>query len=409
MPKSGVGLACLSPKVAGAGLGAKTETPEAGRAALERALGGALDQVGSADSALVFVTPGGVLELPEILELTVGVLGTEAVVGATCHGVMAGGHDLEGVPAVSVLVQSGVEAEPFLISDLQRDGASVGEEIAAHLGGSPRSSDLVILLPDPHAFDPGPVLDGIRDALGSALVVGAGAGDPVTGRPQQWMGSRLESGALAGMILRLEKSARIGVTQACRPVTDLLTVTRAQGNWIVELDGRPALEVYAEVARAPLAEDLRRAAAYLLVALPRGEEDPLRPGGYLVRNVVGFSAENAAFAIPEVVTQGMQIALATREPEAAREDLKAMLDGVTEGGAMGDAAGGAGFGLYFNCCARGVSFFGVPGLEAAYLDRALGKTPLMGMYGSCEIGPIGTTDPSTELLTYTGVLALIEG
>ncbi len=398
MLKAGVGLACLSPKGAEAGVG-RIETPEAGRAALERALGGALDQAGSADSALVFVTPGGVLDLPEILDITVSVLGTEALVGATSFGVMAGGRELEAVPSVAVLVQSGVESEPFLISDLQRDSAGVGEEIAAHIGSAPRPGDLVILLPDPHALDPRPVLDGIRDALGPAIVVGAGAGDPVADHPQQWMGSRVETGALAGMVLRTDGAARIGVTQACRPVTGLLNVTRAQGNWIVELDGRPALDVYAEVARAPLAEDLRRAAGYLLVALPRDEDAPLRPGGYLVRNVAGFSVEQGAFAIPGVVSPGMQIALATREPETAREDLKAMLDGV--------AGEGAGFGLYFNCCARGASFFGVPGLEAAYLDRALGKTPLLGMFGSCEIGPIGTTSPSTELLTYTGVLALI--
>ena len=219
MLKAGVGLACLSPKGAEAGVG-RIETPEAGRAALERALGGALDQAGSADSALVFVTPGGVLDLPEILDITVSVLGTEAVVGATSFGVMAGGRELEAVPSVAVLVQSGVESEPFLISDLQRDSAGVGEEIAAHIGSAPRPGDLVILLPDPHALDPRPVLDGIRDALGPAIVVGAGAGDPVADHPQQWMGSRVETGALAGMVLRTDGAARIGVTQACRPVLD---------------------------------------------------------------------------------------------------------------------------------------------------------------------------------------------
>jgi len=32
------------------------------------------------------------------------------------------------------------------------------------------------------------------------------------------------------------------------------------------------------------------------------------------------------------------------------------------------------------------------------------------MFGSYELGPIGCAgDPSTELLTYTGVLALVEG
>ncbi len=62
-------------------------------------------------------------------------------------------------------------------------------------------------------------------------------------------------------------------------------------------------------------------------------------------------------------------------------------------------------GLYFNCCARGAEFFGVSGLEAAYLEQAFGSAPVAGMFGSCEIGPIGE---STELLTYTGVLALLD-
>jgi small ligand-binding sensory domain FIST len=62
-------------------------------------------------------------------------------------------------------------------------------------------------------------------------------------------------------------------------------------------------------------------------------------------------------------------------------------------------------GLYFNCCARGTSLFGVPGLEAAYLEQAFRGSPVAGMLGSCEFGPIGGT---TELLTYTGVLALLD-
>jgi small ligand-binding sensory domain FIST len=68
------------------------------------------------------------------------------------------------------------------------------------------------------------------------------------------------------------------------------------------------------------------------------------------------------------------------------------------------------FGLYFNCCARGSSFFGVPGLEAAYIDNAFSGTPIAGMFGSHEVGPIGDpSDPNLELLTYTGVLALVDG
>jgi small ligand-binding sensory domain FIST len=212
-----------------------------------------------------------------------------------------------------------------------------------------------------------------------------------------WRGSDIDGGALTGIVLRGARRLRIGVTQACRPVTPLLTVTRAQGPWILELDGRPALDVYREAARAPLADDLRRAAAFVLAALPRDGEDPLAPGGYLVRNVAGFSPDANAFAIPAAVARGDRLALVHREPETAREDLKAMLAG------LGDEP--AGLALYFDCCARGAGFFGVPGLESAYLERALGPTPIAGMFGSCELGPVGGR---TELLTYTGVLALLD-
>jgi len=200
------------------------------------------------------------------------------------------------------------------------------------------------------------------------------------------------------MVLRGARPPRIGVTQACRPVGEPMRVTRSRGHWILGIEDRPALDVYREVARDPLAGDLRRAAAFLLVALPRDPAAPLEPGGYLVRHVVGFDEERKAFAIPDEIEAGDPIAFALREPDAAREDLKAMLDQVG-----GDSPG---LGLYFNCCARGEDFFGFPGLEAAYIERAFPETPVAGLFGSCEIGPIGQ---QPELLTYTAVLALIDG
>jgi small ligand-binding sensory domain FIST len=117
----------------------------------------------------------------------------------------------------------------------------------------------------------------------------------------------------------------------------------------------------------------------------------------LVRNVAGFALEQQAFAVPEHVSPGDPLALVVRDPESARSDLKQMLAG------LGRAAPRAG--LYFDCCARGQSFFGVSGLEAGYLSQAFGEVPIAGMFGSCEIGPIGGRP---ELLTYTGVLALLD-
>lgn len=378
---------------AGAGLSTAREARAAAVEAAEAALAGA---GGRTDAALLFATPGYGDDLPGLVNATVDCLGTEAVVGASAHGVLACGREAEGGAAVSVMALAGVESHPFLLADLQGDEAVAGEEIAACLGGDPRPEDLVVLLPDPRVLQAGPLLEGARRALAPASIVGAGAADPTAHRSLQWSGTKLATGSLAGIVIRGTRPPRIGVTQACRPATGWLTVTRAEGHWLLELDGRPALEVYREVARAPLAADLRRAAAFLLVALPCDSEGSLRPGSYLVRNVMGFAGERNAFAIPVQPKPGDRIALAIREPEAAREDLKAMLANL---------GGPPALGLYFDCCARGESFFGIAGLEAAYLEQAFGAAAIAGMFGSCEIGPIGG---STELLTYTGVLALLD-
>jgi small ligand-binding sensory domain FIST len=379
---------------AGIGMSTATEAAQAG----EAATAAALESVGRPDGLLLFAGPGHGEDLSLLVERVIEVSGCEQVVGASAFGVLGGGVEVEDRPAVVALAWAGLDSQPFLMSEVAGDEVSACEELAARFDGGPRAEDLVVLLPDPRQFEPDAFLDAAADVLAPASVVGAGAGDPLSGAPLLWSGHTVSSGGIAGLILRPTKPARIGVTQACRPATGLFEVTRSRGHWILELGGRPALDVYREVARGPLAQDLNRAAHFLLVALPvdPGAEE-LVPGSYLVRNVIGFDPAANAFAIPEEAPPGRRIALALREPESAREDLKAMLEGV---GAEPPALG-----LYFDCCARGASFFGIPGLEAAYLESHFGRAPIAGMFGSCEIGPVGGRP---ELLTYTGVLALID-
>ena len=116
-------------------------------------------------------------------------LGTRAIVGASVHGVIHAGREHEGGPAVAVLAAGGPRRRsPSCCADLQGEEASAGEQIAALLGGAPRAEDLVIVLPDPRALRPEPLLEGLRGALGDAVVVGAGAMDALSDSPLQWCG-----------------------------------------------------------------------------------------------------------------------------------------------------------------------------------------------------------------------------
>jgi small ligand-binding sensory domain FIST len=378
-----------------AGIGLSTQ-PDARRAA-EEAVAAARAGGLRPDGALLLATPAYGADMDALLAAASGGLGTATVVGAQVHGVLGSGQEVEGGHGLAVLAVEGLELHGFLLETGLGEEAAVAEEIAARLGDAPRPEDLVVLFPDPRSVHLHALLEGLRKQLGPAQIVGAGAATLDASGPLQWCGREAATGAVAGLLLRGARAPRIGVTQACRPSSPLLTVTRTQGHWILELDGRPALDVYREVARGPLAEDLRRAAAFVLAALPRDAENPLAPGGYLVRNVAGFALEERALAIPEALVPGDQIAFVHRDPASAREDLKAMLSQLREPQPA--------FGIYFDCCARGASFFGVPGLEAAYLEESFGRAPVAGLFGSCEIGPVAGR---AELLTYTGVLALVD-
>lgn len=376
---------------AGAGFSALDDGAGAGGEAAARALEAA--GLAQAEAALLFAGPRAAGDLDRLLGAACGVLGTDAVAGCTASGVLAGALESDGEPAVAILALAGARAEAFLVPGLRGREAAGGAEILARIGGRAGARDLVALFPDPTALALRPLVAGLADPLGSAGVVGAGAG--VAGGSLQWCGPKVASGALAGLVLRCAREPELRVTQACRPVTGLLPVTRASGHWIESIAGRPALDVYREAARGPLAADLRRASSFLMVALPAPGGESLARGHYRVRNVVGFAEPRGAFAVPEPVGRGQEIAFALRDPEGARDDLRALCDSL--------AAARPAAALYLGCCGRGRALFGVAGLESGYLAGALPATALVGMQGPCQIAPLGGRP---ELLTYAGVLAL---
>ncbi|HSH74906.1 MAG TPA: FIST N-terminal domain-containing protein, partial [Longimicrobiales bacterium] len=222
------------------------------RIAAEEAVEQAMAPIGRADAALLFATTAHKSGMGALLDTAMAGLGTRAVVGASAQGVIGAGVEREGGAAVSVLALSGLEAHPFLLGDLSRDAAGAGDEIASRLGGAARPQDLIVLLPDPRALRSADLLRGIRQALGPAQVVGAGAASPLSDQPLQWCGAEIDSGALAGIALRAGSVPRVGVTQACRPATPLLTATRVEHHWVLEIEGRPALDVYREAVGGPL-------------------------------------------------------------------------------------------------------------------------------------------------------------
>jgi small ligand-binding sensory domain FIST len=383
-----------------AGVGLSTR--EDASAAARQAARAALDRAGisAADWALVFATAAHRPHYAALLAETHKVLGTDTISGCSAWGVLSGAEEIEGRPGVAILaVRSDRIGADATVGPIGADQEADTTLRAVARSNIPEAGVLV-LLPDPLVAPPDRLLGTLnRMVPGIEAVGGAASGDPRLDGTFQFCGRNVATRALAA--LRLSGGCRsfVGITQGCQPIGAACRVTKGEGSVILELDGRPALEVLRSRLPAILRDALERLGTHLFIGVPPDpEQDSIEPGEYLVRGLIGADAGSGALAVGAEIRQGQPVLLVLREAHSAREDLKQML------GRLPRPAGAYRFGFYFNCAARGSSLYGLPGIDTAFISGALGDLPIIGFFGNAEIAPLRG---ATRLFTHTGVLALV--
>lgn len=198
-------------------------------------------------------------------------------------------------------------------------------------------------------------------------------------------------GGLSGALLAADVSLVTGLSQGCSPIGPPHRITQAQDNIIMEIDGRPALDVFKEEIGEVLARDLRKVAGFIFAALPVSGSDT---GDYLVRNLTGIDGNSGWIAIGADIAVGDTIMFARRDRNSALADLERMLmrlkqriDRPIRGG------------LYVSCIARGPNLFGPDATETKLIAQHLGHFPLTGFFANGEIS-------HDRIYAYTGVLTL---
>lgn len=387
---------------AGVGLSTEQRSVRAAQEAAERALEGLRGE--RPDWGVAFATAEHASRLPSLLAALSASIGTPYVVGCSAAGILAEGKEVEAGPALGVLAVASdrLRGTPFLFHDDGDLGLTAGLRLGQRLLGSRGTKDLVLLWPDPLHVRPDRLLQGLDAALGGVPVAGGAASSRgENGATFQFCGAESASRAVSGLRLGGEFDYRVAVTQGCRPLCDPLRVTRSHENLILEIEGRPALEALRDKAPTEMIENLTWAFHFLFVGLvPDPQVTRMRPGDYLVRNIVAADPDTGVVAIADAVEEGQHIIFVLREPRSAQQDLRRMLDGVT-----GDGADRAyRFGFYFNCLARGRSLYREDGVDGTILAAALPGVPLLGFFCNAELAPLRGVN---QLFTYTGVLVLV--
>lgn len=389
---------------AGSGLSRRSDSLRAA----EEAARGAMSAAGLTRAGLVFFfsTIEHSKNYPEMLAVVRRVTASGNLVGCSGAGVLATEGEIEGEEGVSVLALASddITAAPFLVRNIRGRDREVGREIADLVSPYRRRESVLLLFPDTLSCNPEQLFRGITGQMGEIDVAGGGAADDGAGRKTyQMCGGQVVSNAVAGALLSGDLDTFVGVTQCCRPIGPVLEVTEAEGNVIRGLGGRPAMDWLTEVVGREISGDLDRLASYIFLGFPTeplGAGRTLERGSYMVRNIIAMDEDTGALAVGRKVAPGDPVSFVLRDPVSAREDLKAMLEEeparrVSREGRMG---------LYFNCCARGAGLYGMPGIDTAFINRALGTVPMAGFFGFCEIA---SARGSARLHNYSGVMTLI--
>jgi small ligand-binding sensory domain FIST len=159
-----------------------------------------------------------------------------------------------------------------------------------------------------------------------------------------------------------------------------MIVTKAEGNRLVELAGRSALERLELLLGEVTAEErelLSQGGVHLGIVADE-HELAFDRGDFLVRNVVGADRDNGALVVGAQPEVGTTVQFHLRDAASADEDLRALL-----AGRRADAA------LLFTCNGRGRSLFGVPDHDARLVADLTPDQAVAGMFCAGEIGPIG--------------------
>ncbi len=309
----------------------------------------------------------------------------------TAESVVGRDRELERVPGVSLLAGHlpEVQVRPFMLAgEGARDWVTLLSDAGSFRAAinAPDDAKLVLLFAEPSSTPMDDVLAAFNRHLPNLPVVGglASAGGPpgtnVVGAGNQ----RSRSGA-AGVVLSGKLDARVIVSQGCRPVGTPFNVSSCQRNFIMQLDGKPALPVLRAALEAlPTADkQLLRNGVFLGRSVDRESGgDALVRGGYLIRGVLGADPNTHAVAVGDVLAPGDIVQLHVRDATTATEDLELML-------APQEFFGPASALLLFTCNGRGTRLFGHPHADITTVQAALGGVPATGMFCAGEIGPIG--------------------
>lgn len=392
----------------GVGHGDSGDAREAGRQCVERALG-ALHETAS----WVLAFCGGKYDPTEFLQGIRSVARVPVVGGSAAGTITCAARGYGGLEAAVAAFPRSLGAPTLLTEDGLLSGeVASGRRLGRRLAQATEGGEVVLLFYDsvasaePHRLHPASALvEGIHDGLGGREIVLLGAGmltDLNLSDGYIFDGKAARKHAATAVVLPRAIGADTSILHGCIPVSSFLTVTGIEGAELLELDGRPALDVLEERLGRDRWSD-RPLELSLAVTLGQKQGDLFArydENAYVNRLILTVDRQRRSVTLFEPdFRAGSQVQIMSRDNAlmlaSVRDGTAALVDRTADRDTL--------LWLYFDCAGRASARSGAEIEEAEVLVAGLpAATPLLGFYSGVEVAPVAG-GPSRSL-DWTGVL-----
>ncbi len=392
----------------GVGYSDNPETYSAGIQAVEMAISQA-ERVEPCDAVLLFSTARHDQSL--LRDAVISVTGASVpVYGGGSVGVITNeyfGYAGDQIAAACIWLD-GVGLEALIDGGLkdseEEAGMRLGKRLAG-LGTGPESP--VMLFYDALDSSNGMrmlmatwLLAGIEKGLGFLPdLTGAGLmGDHACSPTSQWIGDGM--GQHQAIAFAFSGDIRIDsvIMHGCRPATRYYTVTKAAGQVILEINGKPAIQFIDELIDSAVAPEAYP--FFLIFGVNHGERwAEYDEDYYASRLCLGIDKESGGIVMfePDMV-EGTEFQLMFRS--LGLDYIKPKIDKVFDGLDGREPV----FAVYIDCAGRCSGYGGMDMEDALVVQKTVaGRVPLLGLYTGVEIASIGGRPRG---LDWTGVFCL---
>ncbi len=393
---------------AGVGVSHARDPERAGREAATEAMRKANSS--RPDFTFVFATAGH--DQQAVLSAVRAATDNSALCGCSSEGVISTGVADEGNYSVAVMAVESpdVRFRPFTATGLKADSEGAGrrlaEQIRPHLTSDAQA---LFVFPDGLTCNWDRLHAGLHDGLagtGKFLpMFGGFSGDAMEFRKtHQYFNDQVASDSISVALMSGPVKLSSAINSGCVAIGRAHTITKAEGNQILEIDGRRATDVLREyVSHEDFDNWTRSAILVLTVAFKATGVVKQELDDFVIRYIPAKDDAKGSFTLPTEIPTGTQMWLTHRDGKMVTSGVERVARQLSS-----DLAGEKPKIVFqFDCAGRGKWILSEDEkLDAVKkLQHSLGEdVPWLGFYTFGEIGPVGE---SNHFHNYTVVILTV--